>query len=336
MGDPKRKSRKRSPGKQVNNKPLKNFTLYLDESFDCQEVKAALSAAKYKFRVYSQDFRGGEEDPNILPLVGKRGWAMITCADVEAAVGPVGRVGSASADWSAHSQVLTYSALSHGLFAGVPLTSGEIKYDNTSTATLYGKQVSILSILSGDVPAPPGRARDSVKAVDRRGATSVGTKPSGIRIPSFPWPPPAASADEVIPRATLEQGAIPKSLGDVEARLASALRANGYVERSYYAVPDGFALVTRLEQIGSDGTSKPPPGRWSLSSRSASDFTLSDYVRALFTADPGYYRVIVFRFHRHPGKQLLRKQRFGSKEASTFFPRRSRANLTARHLPPPC
>ena len=42
-------------------------------------MKAALSAANIKFRVYSQDFTGGEEDSNILPLVGKRGWAMLTC-----------------------------------------------------------------------------------------------------------------------------------------------------------------------------------------------------------------------------------------------------------------
>jgi PIN like domain len=79
MGDPKRRSRKRSSGKRANSKPLKNFTLYLDESFNCGEVKAALTAANIKFRVYSEDFKGGEEDPNILPLAGKRGWAMLTC-----------------------------------------------------------------------------------------------------------------------------------------------------------------------------------------------------------------------------------------------------------------
>ena len=79
MGDPKRRSRKRSSGKQANSKPLKNFTLYLDESFDCEEVKTALSSANIKFRIYSEDFKSGEEDPNILPLAGKRGWAMLTC-----------------------------------------------------------------------------------------------------------------------------------------------------------------------------------------------------------------------------------------------------------------
>src|SRR5271169_6156810 len=78
MGDPKRRSRKRSSGKQ-GKKPLKNFTLYLDENLNCEEVKAALSAANIKFRVFSQDFRGGEEDSSILPLAGKHGWAMLTC-----------------------------------------------------------------------------------------------------------------------------------------------------------------------------------------------------------------------------------------------------------------
>jgi PIN domain-containing protein len=79
MGDPKGRSRKRSSGKQVKSRPLKNFTLYLDESFNCEEVKVALSRANIKFRVYTEDFKGGAEDPNILPLVGKRGWAMLTC-----------------------------------------------------------------------------------------------------------------------------------------------------------------------------------------------------------------------------------------------------------------
>ena len=42
-------------------------------------MKVALSVAKIKFRVYSQDFRPGEDDTNILPLAGRRGWAMLTC-----------------------------------------------------------------------------------------------------------------------------------------------------------------------------------------------------------------------------------------------------------------
>ena len=42
-------------------------------------MKTALSAANIKLRVYSEDFKGGEEDSNILPLAGKRGWALLTC-----------------------------------------------------------------------------------------------------------------------------------------------------------------------------------------------------------------------------------------------------------------
>ena len=42
-------------------------------------MKSALISANIKFRVYSQDFTSGEEDPNILPLAGKHGWAMLTC-----------------------------------------------------------------------------------------------------------------------------------------------------------------------------------------------------------------------------------------------------------------
>jgi len=76
MGDPKKRSRKRSTGKQA--RPLKNFTLYLDQSLDCDEVKASLSANNIKFRVYTEDFSPGADDARILPLVGKRGWAMLT------------------------------------------------------------------------------------------------------------------------------------------------------------------------------------------------------------------------------------------------------------------
>lgn len=41
-------------------------------------MKTALLAAHIKFRVYSEDFKDGEEDPNILPLVGQRGYAILT------------------------------------------------------------------------------------------------------------------------------------------------------------------------------------------------------------------------------------------------------------------
>jgi lipid-binding SYLF domain-containing protein len=234
-------------------------------------------------------------------------------ADARVAAGPLGRQASAGTDWSMSSQVLAYSR-SRGLFAGADLTGGEVEYDSAFTEALYGKKVKIRSVLSSQV-SPPGGAQELLKALSNGGYRSAAkdggtdslTEDGESHIPSFPWPPPAASTEEVIPSAMLEKDAILKSLGDLDAKLVSALRSNGYVERSYYAVPDGFALVTRLEQIGPDGTPKTPPGRWSLNSPSATVFTLRDYLRALFTADPGYYRVIVFIISDVPFSQAPRQ-----------------------------
>jgi hypothetical protein len=68
----------------------------------------------------------------------------------------------------------------------------------------------------------------------------------------------------------------------------------GYVEKSYYGVPGGFALATRLEQIESDGASKPAAERWVVDAPRPITFSLAEYLRALLTAAPGFYRVTVF------------------------------------------
>jgi hypothetical protein len=85
-----------------------------------------------------------------------------------------------------------------------------------------------------------------------------------------------------------------KVLSDVNAVLLAALESNGYVETSYFAVPGGFALVTRLEQIDSGGVPKHPPARWSIGPPQVRTFSLGEYMRALLTGNPGYYRVLVF------------------------------------------
>jgi PIN like domain len=77
MGDPRQKSQRRFRGKSA--KPLRSFTLYLDESFDCAEVKEALTKAKIKFKVFSDHFNKGENDQQILRLCGRHGWVLLTC-----------------------------------------------------------------------------------------------------------------------------------------------------------------------------------------------------------------------------------------------------------------
>ncbi len=119
--------------------------------------------------------------------------------------------------------------------------------------------------------------------------------PPSTTAPQFPWPPPAASAAEVVPARLLASSVRLERLGGVDTVLTAALEINGYNERSYFAVPQGFAMVTRLEQIAADGSPRPPPGRWSANPpRLADGFSLRSYLRSLFTADPGYYRVIAF------------------------------------------
>ena len=57
---------------------------------------------------------------------------------------------------------------------------------------------------------------------------------------------------------------------------------------------DGFALVAQIEQIELDGTPKPEHIRWTLKPESIGNFSLWGYMKALFTAQPGFYRVVVF------------------------------------------
>lgn len=113
-------------------------------------------------------------------------------------------------------------------------------------------------------------------------------------IPEFPWPPPKASAFAKIPNELISGGANELLLGDIARRLEQAFDAAGYGERSYHSVPNGFALVSRIEQIRADGTPKEDPARWSVMSLRPKIVSLRDYLEALFKAPRGRYRVIVF------------------------------------------
>lgn len=113
--------------------------------------------------------------------------------------------------------------------------------------------------------------------------------------PEFPWPPPKSSAVMIIPNELLMKPIDhPINLFEVENGLSTALGSCGYDEKTYYAVPRGFAIVTRIEKIDPDGMPKESQERWSIEIKPLRTFSLSAYARALFTANPGYYRVIVF------------------------------------------
>lgn len=150
-------------------------------------------------------------------------------------------------------------------------------------------------------PPQPVELPDAIPSPDNPGG------PPGPALddeyPRFPWPPPKASATEVVPRRALTIQSPRTRLSDVDLRLTGALEANGYFESSYYSVPDGFALVTKMEQIRADGAPESEPGRWSLEVPRLNGFSLSAYLQALFTARPGRYRVIAFIVTPHPFRQ---------------------------------
>ena len=101
------------------------------------------------------------------------------------------------------------------------------------------------------------------------------------------WPPPRPSTRRTLARHLLTGSAAAPTLEYVSGRLQAALEGNGYVEYSYYSVPGGFALATRLERIHPDGRSMTVPKRWQVAHEPLTRFDLAEYLRALLR-EPHY------------------------------------------------
>jgi hypothetical protein len=139
----------------------------------------------------------------------------------------------------------------------------------------------------GPPPSPPAKVPSPSEP---RPPTS--TPDTGAVLPQFPWPPPPWSLRAVL-RPGLGVTADGEALGTIFDRLRAALSRAAIDQMSVFAVgTDGFALISRLESILDDG--RPSAHRWSTESVRARSFSVSDYLRALFAATPGRYRVIVF------------------------------------------
>jgi hypothetical protein len=114
--------------------------------------------------------------------------------------------------------------------------------------------------------------------------------------PPFPLPAPKPSAKAEIPFSTL--GSDVDRVGKVDRWISRQLDRSGYVRRSYYSVPGGFALATQVERFGMDGRSAQGARRWKLDPTGLIEmptpFSVSGLLNALRKADPGHYRVIIF------------------------------------------
>jgi len=112
--------------------------------------------------------------------------------------------------------------------------------------------------------------------------------------PRFPWPPPAPSAQLLLPDGLFRgTSAAATSLADVGDKIVRALRQADYQEFSFYSVPNGFALVARLERMSPDGQPLPADFRY-IAPDAAQPFSFSQYIRSLFFAPQGFYRFIAF------------------------------------------
>lgn len=135
---------------------------------------------------------------------------------------------------------------------------------------------------------------------------------TNANIPWLPWPPPFPSGMTEIADSALRARIQQLTLGDVDEWLRSALTSAGYSEVTYYRVPSGFALVTRLERYGDDGTLLSSPDRWSLSVHpleNRSRFDVGAILRSLLRAPVGHFRSLVF---------IVSSESFYTKASVTF------------------
>lgn len=148
---------------------------------------------------------------------------------------------------------------------------------------------------AGDAPGED--LPEPVRAPASRGPTAAPRRDA--ELPTFePWPPPTPTSQDTIARA-LVVGDAATTWGAVSDRFDAALAAAGYEDRSYYAVPDGFALATRIERIDRDGHPLAEPTRW-VGSGGHRAWTLEAVLRELAGVPVGRYRTLVFVFSATP------------------------------------
>lgn len=134
------------------------------------------------------------------------------------------------------------------------------------------------------------KAEASILAEPKAGLADDGTGTLLPGIPEMPFPPPLASATHPLSGYF----GTCKYLRDVDAKLCRALEAVGYYEKGYFYVKDGFALVTRMEQMRGDGFSLSEANRWNSKPVREEEFSITGYLKAIFTSQPGFFRVFVF------------------------------------------
>jgi SH3 domain-containing YSC84-like protein 1 len=89
-------------------------------------------------------------------------------ADASLAAGPVGRTGAAATDVQLTAEMLSYSR-ARGVFAGIDLSGGVLRPDNTASRHFYGHVIAGRELLLGNTPEPmPTAANPLIAALNGR------------------------------------------------------------------------------------------------------------------------------------------------------------------------
>jgi len=111
------------------------------------------------------------------------------------------------------------------------------------------------------------------------------------RIPKFPWPPPDFTVTETINNFYFRNT---NTLYDADAIICKALDRCGYDDKAYFYIPNGFAIVTRIEQIKENGVALDTPFRWNTQVKGYRHLSWQAYFNALVFPTKGYFRILVF------------------------------------------
>lgn len=138
---------------------------------------------------------------------------------------------------------------------------------------------------------------------------------TSLAMPNFPFPPPSCYSRVEIPAAAFNQV---KLLGEVDNKLRSTLDSKGYNQRSYFYVPNGFALVTQLEQYNAkDATIRNNATRWLDYPKQESFSGIMSYLSSFIMPNKGYFRLFVFIVTNEPFGGS--KQKVTKSEASAWL-----------------
>ncbi|NCD71826.1 carboxypeptidase-like regulatory domain-containing protein [Mucilaginibacter agri] len=177
-------------------------------------------------------------------------------------------------------------------FVGYTSTSFKLNPLDKNFSNLLNIRLAGISAGANDVVVVGYGYRDSSKATSAHDRPKPSARPSiQDDIPIFPWPPPDFSARQVLKAQYFKSA---KKLSDYDKILTQALDDLNYTDPSYFYIPNGFALVTRIEQIQTNGQTLPPPYRWSAKTSIWPPLSWKSYFKSLFFPNPGFFRIIVF------------------------------------------